>query len=214
MERVGAQAVSTGAFHRGPRTTLASACPAKARAVDGSTTPSGRSSPPAVNTKTASGPSETATTPCWDRFDLRASGRPGGIRTPSSRIKSPLLYQVELRAYSEFSNACLLRATQKVRRIAPRHHAKRNFPLRFTASRRLRTWVQVSSPLHFGAPSTVRQLHVQLARLGRVLHDELEPGRAVAPHQFGDRLLRHHPLGVGNADFKQATPLGRKGRFV
>jgi len=57
-------------------------------------------------------------------------------------------------------------------------------------------------------------LHVQLVRLGRVLHDELEPGRAVAPHQFGDRLLRHHPLGVGNADFKQATPLGRKGRFV
>ncbi len=87
---------------------------------------------------------------------------------------------------------------------------------------------QLSTGLHSIAPSARERpvrpvpaprrasgaLHVQLVRLGRVLHDELEPGRAVAPHQFGDRLLRHHPLGVGNADFKQATPLGRKGRFV
>ena len=28
-----------------------------------------------------------------------SKSRPGGIRTPNSRIKSPLLYQVELRAY-------------------------------------------------------------------------------------------------------------------
>lgn len=212
MDRVAAQALSTGAFHRGPRTTLASACPAKARAVDGSTTPSGRSSPPAVNTKTASGPSETATTPYWDRFDLRASGRPGGIRTPSSRIKSPLLYQVELRAYREFPMRGYFVPRGKFggssRAGAP--HATFHWA---SQHRAVRAGAANQSVLR--APRRASgALHVQLVRLGRVLHDELEPGRAVAPHQFGDRLLRHHPLGVGNADFKQATPLGRKGRFV